>query len=634
MLAKESVNVFSNKDWIYEIKWDGYRAIAEVDGTNVSLYSRNGNTFNDSYPIVTQELKRLNINAVLDGEIVVLNDNGDPGFQLLQHYDTDSDHPIMFYVFDVLSINQTNTTDLTLIERKKLLEKLLKTNNVVKYSDHIEEHGEEFFEIAKKRGLEGIMAKKADSFYYPGVRTTEWLKIKHHHSQEAIIAGFTEPTGARKYFGALVLGIRDGKELKYVGHTGSGFNHEALKKMSQLLKPLIQKTSPFKEDVKTNMPVTWVKPVLVCEIKYTEFTRDGHMRHPIFLRLRNDKKANEVTMKATKPIAKKSSKKTSVKKDVIKSSPKKTKTGSKDETRAENTITFGKIKVPVTNLSKIFWPKEKITKGDVIKYYQSVSEYIMPYLKGRPQSLMRTPNGIGKPGFYHKDAGDDAPEWVESIEIYSESTKKDIDYILCNTKATLAYLNNLGCIEINPWHSTIKALDKPDYLVIDLDPSPKNTFEQVIETANAVKEVLDKAGAICFCKTSGATGLHIYIPMQKKYTYDQAKDFAHLVCILTNELLPKFTSLERNLKKRGNKIYLDHLQNRRGQTIASVYSLRPKEGATVSTPLFWKEVKSGLTPLDFNIHNILKRIKNTGDIFTGVLGKGIDLNKCLNNLDK
>ncbi|MBL7933752.1 MAG: non-homologous end-joining DNA ligase, partial [Bacteroidia bacterium] len=264
---------------------------------------------------------------------------------------------------------------------------------------------------------------------------------------------------------------------------------------------------------------------------------------------------------------------------------------------------------------------------------QSMSSYILPYLKGRPQSLYRSPNGIGKPGFFHKDAGDDAPEWVDSVKLFSESTNKDIDYIICNNAATLAYLNNLGCIELNPWHSTIKALDKPDYLVIDLDPSSKNTFEQVIETANAVKEVLDRAGAEAFCKTSGATGLHVYIPMQKKYTYDQVKDFAELICVLTNELLPSFTTLERNLKKRGNsKIYLDHLQNLRGQTIASAYSLRPKEGATVSTPLLWKEVKKGLSPKDFTLFNILKRVEKTGDLFTGILGKGIDLKKCLKNL--
>ncbi len=630
MLAKEAVNAFSDKEWIFEIKWDGYRAIAEVNKKKVSLYSRNGNTFNESYPVVIEALKKLNINAVLDGEVVALNEKGDPSFQLLQHYDSDAGYPILYYVFDVLKINGKETYSLPLTERKKLLKKLLKSSDTIKYSDHIKEYGEEFFEIARKRDLEGIMAKKADSLYHPGVRTKEWLKIKHHHSQEAIIAGFTEPTGSRKYFGALVLGIKEGSELKYAGHTGSGFDQEGLKKMSTLLKPLIQKKSPFKEKVKTNMPVTWVKPVLVCEIKYTEITRDGSMRHPVFLRLREDKKAKEVTMEATKKITKKSGKKI-VKKAAGKNNLKKDK---EKNTQNENIISFGKIEVPLTNLSKIFWPKEKITKGDVINYYQDISDYIMPYLKGRPQSLLRTPNGIDKPAFFHKDAGHAAPDWVETIDLFSESTNKHVDYILCNNKATLAYLNNLGCIELNPWHSTIKALDKPDYLIIDLDPSQKNTFNQVIETANVVKAILDKAGADCFCKTSGATGLHVYIPMQKKYTYEQVKDFAHLICILTNEQLPGSTSLERNLKKRGNnKIYLDHLQNRRGQTIACVYSLRPKAGATVSTPLLWNEVKKGLSPQEFTIHTILKRIKKTGDIFAGVLGKGIDLSKCLKNLN-
>ncbi|MBA2612071.1 MAG: DNA ligase D [Bacteroidetes bacterium] len=634
MLAKEAVQAFSDKEWIYEIKWDGYRAIAEVNKTKVSLYSRNGNTFEGSYPIVVEALKKLKINAVLDGEVVVLNENGDPGFQLLQHYESESVYPIQYYVFDVLAINGTQTTDIPLIERKQLLKKLLKKNEVVKYSDHIEEFGEEFFEIAKKRNLEGIMAKKADSLYYPGVRTKDWLKIKHHHSQESIIAGFTAPTGSRKYFGALVLAIKKGNELKYVGHTGSGFDHETLKKMSTLLKPLIQVRSPFNEKIKTNMPVTWVKPVLVCEIKYTEITRDGSMRHPIFLRLRNDKKAKDINMEATKKIVTKSTKK-AVKKTAIKATKKTAATKVKDKKQIGSAMSFGRIKVPVTNLSKIFWPKEEITKGDVIKYYQSVAEYILPYLKGRPQSLLRNPNGINMPAFFHKDAGINAPFWVEHIKLFSESTNKNVDYILCNNKATLAYLNNLGCIEINPWHSNVKALDYPDYLVIDLDPSEKNTFEQVIETAKVVKEVLDKAGANCFCKTSGATGLHIYVPMQKKYTYDQVKDFAYLICILTQEQLPKFTSLERNLKKRGNNmIYLDYLQNRRGQTIASAYSLRPREGATVSTPLLWKEVKTGLSPLDFNIYNTLKRIKRNGDTFTGILSKGIDLSKCLKNLNK
>jgi bifunctional non-homologous end joining protein LigD len=617
MLAKESVGAFSDDEWIYEIKWDGYRAIAELNGDKVLLYSRNGNTFNESYPVVVEALQKLKLNAVLDGEIVALDENGMPRFQFLQDYGKAGNYPLVYYVFDVLEIKGKDTKDLTLLERKKLLKKLLKKDHVIKYSDHIEEKGEEFFELAKAKDMEGIMAKKADSLYYPGVRTKEWLKIKHHKSQEAIIAGFTQPTGSRKHFGALILAVKDGKNLRYIGHTGSGFNYKTLKEMYARLKPLIRETSPFKTEVKTNMPVTWVEPVLVCEVKYTEVTHGGNLRHPIFLRLREDKKTKEVTEESMKKIVKKSA-------------AGKTK-AKKAEVPGE--LSFGRIKVPISNVGKIFWPEEGITKGDVINYYQSVADYILPYLKGRPQSLFRTPNGIDKPGFFHKDAGVAAPDWVESEKIFSESTNKDIDYILCNNKASLAYLNNLGCIELNPWHSTTKALDNPDYIIIDLDPAPKNTFEQVIETANAVKEVLDRAGAKGFCKTSGATGLHVYIPTQKKYAYEQVKDFAHLVCMFTNELLPGFTSLERNLKKRGNNmIYLDHLQNRRGQTIACVYSLRPKPGATVSMPLSWNEVKKGLDPKDFNIHTALKRIKKNDDIFKPVLGKGVDLSACLKKL--
>jgi bifunctional non-homologous end joining protein LigD len=299
----------------------------------------------------------------------------------------------------------------------------------------------------------------------------------------------------------------------------------------------------------------------------------------------------------------------------------------------ETVLKSGGTEVKLSNLDKIFWPEEKVTKGDVIKYYQSVSKYILPFLKDRPQSLLRTPNGIKDGGFFQKDAGQDAPAWVKHQKVYSESVNRDIDYILCNNTATLAYLNNLGCIELNPWHSTVKDLDRPDYMIIDIDPSEKNTFDQVIEAANVVHDIFKRAGAECYCKTSGATGLHVYVPAQKKYTYDQLKDFAHLICMIAVEELPEFTSLERNLYKRGKSmIYMDHLQNRRGQTISSVYSLRPKKGATVSMPLKWSEVKPGLSPQDFNIKNALKRIEKYPDLFKPVLGKGIDLMKCLEKL--
>jgi bifunctional non-homologous end joining protein LigD len=617
MLAKETANPFDDEAWLFEIKWDGYRAISEIDNGAVKLYSRNGLSFENSYFNVVKELKKIRQKAVLDGEIVVLNDLGQPEFQLLQHYENNHHRPIQYYVFDILSLNGQNTCALPLVERKSLLKKIIPKNEVIKYSDHIINNGIHFFEVSGEKHLEGIMAKKIDSQYYPGKRTAEWLKIKHNKTQEAIICGYTNPGGSRKYFGALVLGARDGQKLKYIGHTGSGFDQKLLKEMYDLMQPLVIEHSPFDEKIKTNMPVTWVKPELVCEIKFTEVTNDGKLRHPIFLHLREDKTIKEVTIKNSKNINK-----------TTLSKPEK-----KEAEENSKIYTFGKIKVKTSNPGKIYFPGDGITKGNVIDYYISMGTYILPYLKGRPQSLLRNPSGIGGHGFFHKDAGEKAPSFVKSTIVHSASNNKDIDYIICDNQPTLTYMNNLGCIEINPWHSTLKDLDKPDYLIIDIDPSEKNTFDQVIEAANVVKGVLDKAGAPSYCKTSGASGLHVYVPTGKKYSYELVKDFAYLVCMLAQEELPSFTTLERNLQKRGNRhIYMDYLQNRRGQTIASVYSLRPKPGATVSTPLLWKEVKSGLMPGNFNIKNTLQRVKKMGDIFSGVLGKGIDLNKCLKKL--
>ena len=615
MLAKETDTAFDSSDWLYEIKWDGYRAISETEDGEVKLYSRNGISFLGNYPPVTEALIKLKRNVILDGEIVVLNEDGKSDFQKLQHYEDHTDLPLCYYVFDVLKIDGIDTTSLPLIERKRLLKKIIPASNVIKYSDHILENGINFFKEAQKNDLEGIMAKKKDSEYYEGARTGNWLKIKHHKSDEVVVVGFTEPAGTRPYFGALVLAVNKKDGFHYAGHTGTGFDDKTLKEVYGKLKKIITKSSPFKEKVKTNMPVTWVKPIYIAEIKFTEWTTDGKMRHPVFLQFRLDKKINDLDMTSAKII----------KETVAK------KTAAPKENWEE--LKIGKATVKITHTDKIYFPDDKITKGQVIDYYQSVAAYILSYLKDRPESLKRNPNGINDAGFFHKDAGDDAPAYVKSIKLFSESTNKDIDYILCNDKATLAYLNNLGCIEINPWNSTTKKIDYPDYCIIDLDPSDKNNFEQVIETALAFKKILDKAGAVCYCKTSGSTGLHIFIPMGKKYSYEQVKDFAHLLCTMVNNEIPKFTSLERNLAKRGNKhIYLDYLQNRRGQTLACAYSLRPKKGATVSAPLHWREVKKGLLTSKFTIHNMLSRIKKEGDLFKPVLGKGINLQKCLQKL--
>ncbi len=292
-------------------------------------------------------------------------------------------------------------------------------------------------------------------------------------------------------------------------------------------------------------------------------------------------------------------------------------------------------KITFTHLDKIFWPDEGYTKGDVIDYYNTVYPFIIKYMKDRPESLFRTPNGIKGEGFFHKDAGGNAPDWVKSVPLYSESAEKEIHYIICSDKPTLLYLANLGCIEMNPWNSRLENLDKPDYLVLDLDPSEKNTFEQVIEAANLINGILEKAGAVSFPKTSGATGLHIYVPLGARYSYEQAKEFAHMIVMMAHEQLPAFTSLDRSLSKRGEShLYLDYLQNNKGQTLACAYSLRPKPGATVSTPLEWKEVKKGLHPSDFTIQNIMRRIEKKGDLFNGVLLKGIDMAKCIKKLEE
>lgn len=631
MLAKETDKPFDDKEWLFEIKWDGYRAIAEKNGDQISLYSRNGLDFTQTYPIVLEQLKAVQHDVIVDGEIVVLDDEGQPNFQLLQHYSENHHRPIQFQLFDLLSMDGEDTTGLTLIERKQLLEQLIPENDVIRYSGHIIGDGKQFFKVTEEKNLEGMMAKKSDSKYYAGERTANWLKVKHNKTREAIIAGFTAPAGSRQYFGALILAVKDGAQFKYIGHTGTGFNNSLLKEMYDLLQPLVQKESPFHEKIKTNSSVTWVKPEVVCEIKFTEVTNDGKLRHPVFIGLRIDKDKNEVTMSSDKKVKvpakeKKKEEKTESKKKQKSLVPKQRKDG---------VFTFGKNKVTVSHPDKIYFPEDNVTKLDVVNYYVSMADYILPYLKGRPEALLRNPNGIHAKGFFHKDAAENVPSFVKSEVVHSESNDKEIDYIVCDNLATLVYMNNLGCIEINPWHSTVKALDKPDYLMIDIDPSEKNSFDEVVEAALMVKEILDKAGAVSFCKTSGATGLHVFVPTGKKYTYEQVKDFAYIVCMLAQEQLTDFTTLERNLKKRGNKhIYMDYLQNRRGQTIASAYSLRPKVGATVSTPLLWEEVKKGLSPSQFTIHNIEDRVKKMGDLFGGVLGKGIDLKKCLTNLNQ
>lgn len=627
MLASPSENAFSDPDWIYEIKWDGYRAIAELTD-NFRLYSRNGLSFVEKYPPVTAALKEQSYTMILDGEIVAYDKKGQPSFQELQQYNDQKNTPLIYHVFDLLYLNGHNTKELPLLQRKELLKEALQESAHLRYCDHSAADGIGFFEAIIKNDLEGMVAKLKSSAYHIGTRSRQWLKIKHHNIAEAVIAGFTDSRGRRKGFGALILGNYQNGKLVYAGHIGTGFSEAMIGIVYDKMLPLVTKKCPFEEIPKTNARPTWLKPTLVCNLKYAEITKSNIYRHPVFLGLRIDKTAKKVDNSNRK-----TSKEIKLKKE--KALPGKNKQIISGIGSDKDIITtIGNRKLKLTNLTKVYWPDDGYTKNDLIAYYQNISTFILPHLKDRPQSLHRFPNGIREMSFYQKDAGSAAPEWIQRQRVYSESNNKEIEYILCNNRAALAYLNNLGCIDLNPWNSRTKNITNPDYLIIDIDPSAKNSFEQVIETALVTKEVLDTCKAAAYCKTSGSSGMHVFVPMGAKYTYDQVKTFAHIIAEHVHIRLPKTTTLERNLKKRGtNKIYIDYLQNRSGQTIASVYSLRPQAGATVSMPLTWDEVEKGVSPTDFNIHNSLERIKENGDLFKEVLGKGIDMMKCIRLLE-
>ncbi|WP_028296611.1 DNA ligase D [Olivibacter sitiensis] len=619
MLAKETQRPFSGADWLFEIKWDGYRAIAET-GKDLRLYSRNGLDLSARYTTLVDELRGIGENMVLDGEIVAFNEAGLPSFQLLQQWEENPEGPIYYYVFDLLELDGKSLEAIPLLERKQKLEKLLSTGKgYVLYCDHVFEKGEAFFKEVGKRKLEGMMAKRTDSLYHEGKRTSDWLKVKHQQQEEAIVVGYTAPQGARKYFGALALGMYEGEKLVYVGNVGTGFSDAVLEQLARTMEPLKVSKCPLDGEPPLGKKITWIRPQLVASISYAEITKDGRFRQPVYHGLREDKDAEEVRKGEA---------------HVVENNSREMKKSFVDLSKGkEQTLTLNGHKVHVTNLDKIYWPKEGISKIDLLNYYQSVQGYILPYLKNRPQSLHRHPNGIDGSSFFHKDAGAEAPEWINTASLYSESADKDIDYILCNNRATLLYLNNLGCIELNPWNSKLSSLDKPDYLIIDIDPSPKNSFDDVIEVALKVKEVLGKAGTMGYCKTSGATGMHVYVPLHAKYSYEPVRQFAEIIAQLVHHELPTLTTMERSLSKRPkNAVYMDYLQNKRGQTLASVYSVRPREGATVSTPVRWEELKKGLRPTDFNIFNVPQRLENIGDVFKPVLGKGIDLNKSMQKL--
>lgn len=651
MLATLVDAPFDNDEWIYEVKWDGYRALGfSLKNGDVQLLSRNNKQFNEKFYPVYDVMKGWKRDIVVDGEILVINEKGISNFGKLQNWRSEADGELVYYVFDLIWYEGKDLTGLPLNERQEILAAVLpQDDDRIRLSKVFRAKGADFFSAAEKMGLEGIIAKKADSLYAADARSKEWLKIKVQKRQEVVIAGFTKNEDTPKQFSSLLLGVYENGHLQYAGKVGTGFNVKDQKEIMEKFEPLITKESPFGEIPDVNKPsrfrpnppkakATWLKPQLVCEVAFSEVTSDGVFRHPSFQGMRTDKKAKEVVRESavstkaivgmelpdaneTKPDQRDQH---SQAVSPPKNKERKTLLNPKDETQVRK---IKRHELKFTHLSKLYWPEDKVSKRDMFNYYYQVADYILPYLKDRPMSLNRFPGGIHSQSFYQKDVKGKAPEWAETFP-YTTSDGEHKEYLLGNDEAALLWMASLGCIEMNPWFSRSKSPDHPDYCVIDLDPD-KNTFDQVIETACITKEILDQMDVPCFAKTSGSTGIHIYIPMAAKYTYDQSQMFAKIVVSLVHQQVPGFTTLERMVSNRKGKMYLDFLQNRPGATIAGPYSLRPKPGATVSMPLDWEELKPGLKMKDFTIFNAVGRIRETGDLFRGVLGKGIDLAKAV-----
>lgn len=633
---------FHDPGWLYEIKWDGYRALAMVEKNTAKLVSRNNLVFEQFSPI-NDLLKTWAMDVVLDGEIVALNEIGMADFGSLQNWRNANNLTLAYYVFDILWYKGKLLTGLSLLERKAILEEVLpKGHELVRLSHTFDVDGVAFYEAAKKMKVEGIIAKRHQSTYSSDARSKDWRKIKAKLRQEVVIAGYTRNEDSGMYFSALVLGVYDDVgQLRYIGKVGTGFNDRDQKALLKQFKPLESKSCPFEVEPDVDEPSrfrpkrlgvkpTWLKPELVCEIEFAEITSDGKLRQASFKGLRQDKNPEDVLLEVAADISEQDAG-TGKQHDNIVASAKKPE-GLKREVPAEPLLS-GKTEtaevlvdghlLKFTNLNKLYWPEDGINKRDLFNYYDQVASFMVPYLQGRPMSLNRFPGGIHGKSFYQKNVREIAPSWAHTMPHTNEKGEEK-EYLVGHDRATLLWMATLGCIEINPWFSRLESPDNPDYCVIDLDPD-QNTFEQVIEAAQVTRSVLDEMGVPSYPKTSGSTGIHIYVPLAAKYTYEQSQLFAQVVVKLVHRQLPSYTSLERMIANRKGKMYLDFLQNRPGATIAGVYSLRPKPGATVSMPLDWAEVKPGLKMKDFTIRNAVDRLKETGDLFTGVLGEGIDM---------
>jgi bifunctional non-homologous end joining protein LigD len=656
MLATLAEAPLKQKGLVYEPKYDGIRALVEIvpsaRGARVHIWSRNGNEKTAQFPAIVKALeaagRKLEAPVVLDGEIVALDERGRPaGFQRLQgrmHLlgardveRAEQAQPAIFIAFDILRDGKNDLTRLPLTERRKRLERviaLLKADeHLIRLSEQVKDDATGMYERAMKEKWEGLIAKDAASTYQPGRRSPAWRKIKLLQEQEFVVGGWTEPRQTRQHFGALLLGVHDEKsgDLKYVGHTGTGFDQKALDRVSKLLKARETKTSPFSEKIKTNEPAHWVRPDLVAQVRFTEWTADNKLRHPVYLGLRDDKGAREVIREGAKGA-----------KGAKGAGAKGAKgAGAKGAKGADGALTAviehlraledarkdGEVTLPngdrlkVTNLAKLFWPALKLTKGDLLRYYVEVSPYILPCVEDRPLVMKRFPNGVGGKAFYQQRSREERPPKGVRIETLTIDPIKEPDAkrIIGGSLTTLLYMTQMAAISQDPWFSRVQSPLDMDHCAIDLDPTEGATFDKVLDVARWVRDELASLGVPGFPKTSGASGLHVYVPLPPHTSYESGQLFCQVVATIVATRHPKVATVERMVARRPRgTVYVDFLQNILGKTLATAYSARASDYAGVSTPLTWKEVDGKVNPRDFTIRTAPARFSKAGDLWEGL----------------
>src|SRR5271166_1182797 len=612
-LANRAEEPFDGNKWIFEMKYDGIRALAIRNGIHPRLYARSGAEVTERYPEVVLAFAALPCDRfVIDGEVVALDQSGHPSFQLLQRRMHVSDvqaalrlsleKPACIFVFDLLAFDGFDLRGLPLKRRKELLRELIKGEGPLRYCDHIEARGVAFYGAAESAGLEGIVAKRFDA-PYRGRRTGDWIKIKCAKTDRFVIGGWTDPAGSRLHFGALLVGRYEGSSLRFMGRVGTGFDQTSLAKLGRLIRQRAAKDSPFRKprrgEIAPARGAHFCVPEFVAEIRYSELTDEGALRHPSFIRLIEDAEAKDCTFEAAgdhekhqkeaeEPIADLKSDKTRRK-------------------RRENQASQPRI-VTVTHPEKVFWPAQRYTKQDLIDYYLAIAKWMLPYLKDRPLMMVRYPDGIDGKSFYQKDAPGFAPDWIRTERIYSEDSKREISYFVIESAEALAYVANLGTIPIHIWSSRIGSLEHPDWLLFDIDPKGSTTGNAILVALEACK-ALKRVGLRPCVKTSGQLGIHVVVGLRLVYSYEQARSFAELVARIVVAAIPEVATIERNTALRKGRVYIDYLQLGHGKTIAAPFTVRPIAGAPVSAPIKLEELTSALDPASFTIRSMAARMK-------------------------